>query len=148
MNRFSISLIIILLPALMLEAAEVRWKRDVFGDIDPNTIPAMLNNAAFVEAQHKCLQAAEADVNTKCDRVGKKLRTNLVDSIKKGDCSTPCTDKEKLIIVTVIETVQKKYDAVWKDLVKDFKITDEELKNLDAWIKSVKSKNVTQDSKK
>ncbi|GAB6030795.1 THUMP domain-containing protein 3 [Chamberlinius hualienensis] len=109
----------------------------LFRDIDPKQVPIMLNNEAFVRAQHRCIVASDAQAVTFCDRIGKRLRAHLGPAIQKADCPSSCTQKEKETIVMVISTIKRKYPDIWSDVIGHEGVTPEQITKLDSWIASV-----------
>ncbi|GAB6023462.1 hypothetical protein CHUAL_008241 [Chamberlinius hualienensis] len=120
--------------------AAFRYRRQSVDGVDPNKIPALLNNQAYVDQQRKCLLADDREASTICDKVGKKLREILVPSIKKGDCASSCTSQEKEALAQVIITVKKKYPALWKEVCDHYKISQEEGDQSEKWANGVLSK--------
>lgn len=119
--------------------AHIRDKRNLFGDVDPTKVPAMLNNPTFVDAQCRCIVANPTDANTLCDRIGRKLREHLGPSIQKADCPVPCTQQEKEAVVDIIEVIRTKYADCWKKVSDHYKVTPEQSTGLDKWVAEVKT---------
>ncbi|GAB6023207.1 hypothetical protein CHUAL_008026 [Chamberlinius hualienensis] len=125
--------------AIALASPLERLKRQILMDIDPQQLIRMLNNAALVEAQRRCLLATDQQATSFCDRIGKKLRVSLADTIRQADCNE-CPEKEKKNLVAVITTVQKKYPNVWQDIINHYGIKPEEVERLNEWVDQVEGK--------
>ncbi|GAB6023463.1 hypothetical protein CHUAL_008242 [Chamberlinius hualienensis] len=79
-----------------------------------------LNDKSYVQSQLACV-LGEKEFQT-CDRIGNRLRMNILpDAAKSGKCQI-CNPQEKIYVVKVARKIKTSYPAEWNRIMDIYKV--------------------------